>query len=159
MYDLSGLNDPKHPCGPYVGVPDPDATIGEAMLNGVAPQGDYQFAIVDTITFDTATGNGTSSNPIFQKHHLALIDSFRVREWLKELKVLGNGKLLMRSELHYYPKRNPAQVALHKDTTGKTVFVILHYYTTETIYGPEYTFDTGTLMTIPDKPITTRAVH
>ena len=59
------------------------------------------------------------------------------------------GTTNIQSQLHWYPQRPKDNVVLHHDTVGSTFFVILHYYNTETIYGPEFTFDTARLSNNP----------
>lgn len=43
--------------------------------------------------------------------------------------------------IDFYYSRSLAQLGLHKDTTGTTLFVGLHYNNDQTMLGPEYIYD------------------
>jgi hypothetical protein len=158
-YDLYGLNDPRFLCGPYVCRPFPDVSPLdprdiqravkelEPVMNtrpGAVPNPGYH--VIDVFSEDHSVENSilTTAHEKVRKYHIALIEKFGVRRFLNTELQLVPWKYDIQSQLHWYPQRPQDNVILHHDTVGSTFFVILHYYNTETIYGPEFTFDTAT---------------
>jgi hypothetical protein len=83
--------------------------------------------------------------PVHKKirnYHTSLVAKFGVFQFLTETLKTSSGTHELHSQLHWYPARPKTNIQLHHDTVGSTFFVILHYFSDRTIYGPEFVFDT-----------------
>ena len=179
-YDLSGLNSDRYLCGPYVCIPFQNGfpfniDTMHQNANSIADQvethpaavvvNNGSYRVLDVLAMQpgrriSADASDVSPTSVvwrqIRDYHFGILAKFGVSGYLESLiNQTKQEKYHIFSQIHWYPDRPKSAIQLHHDSIGATFFVILHYVNPNTIYGPEFVFDTNNPTFGPRSGLTT----